>query len=143
MPYASLDDLTESFGTALLVQLTDRGAVATGFVDANVIERALLRADEKINGFLHRYQLPIDPVPGLLVDLAQTIAIYKLHRFKPDPKIKDDYDDALKTLRDIAAGVIKLQAAGIEPAPAASGGNGVRITDRERPLTEVNLKGYI
>jgi hypothetical protein len=56
-----------------------------------------------IDGYLAgRYQLPLTEVPPLVVDLAQVIAIYKLHPFEPDPKISNDYNQALKTLRDIA-----------------------------------------
>lgn len=141
MPYASLDHLTDRYGASLLMQLTDRGEVATGQVDVDVVDRALLDTDAMINGFLGRYLLPLATVPELLVDLAQVIAIYKLHRFKPDPKIEDDYKDALRLLRDISTGIVTLSIAGVEPP--GTGGNGVRITDRERPLTEANLKGFI
>lgn len=141
MPYATIDHLTDSYGAGLLVQLTDRGEVATGQIDADIVERALRDTDAKINGYLGRYQLPLAEVPELLVDLAQVIAIYKLHRFKPDPKIKDDYDEAMRMLRDIANGTITLSIAGAEVP--GTGGNGVRITDRERPLTAENLKGFI
>jgi len=44
-------------------------------------------------------------------------------------------------LRDIGAGVVRLSVAGAKPG--VSGGTGVRITDRERPLTEANLKGFV
>lgn len=141
MTYATLDHLLDSFGPDLLVQLTDRGEVATGQINADIVERALRDTDAKINGYLGRYQRPLSEVPELLVDLAQVIAIYKLHRFKPDPKIKDDYDEAMRTLRDISNGIVTLSIAGAE-VPGTEG-NGVRITDRERPLTEANLKGFI
>ncbi|MDP2738700.1 MAG: hypothetical protein Q8O82_08370 [Pseudorhodobacter sp.] len=44
-------------------------------------------------------------------------------------------------LRDIRAGAVRLSVAGAEPG--VSGGTGVRITDRKRPLTEANLKGFV
>ena len=80
-------------------------------------------------------------VPALLVDLAQQIAIYKLHVSAPDPKIDEDYKQAIRALRDISTGAVRLSIAGIEPED--SGGSGARITDRERPLTADNLKGFI
>lgn len=141
MTYATLDHLTERFGTALLVDLTDRGEVATGTINADTVTRALLDTDAVIDGYLGRYRLPLATAPELLVDLAQTIAIYKLHRFKPDPKIEEDYKEAMRTLRDISTGLVTLSVEGA-PAPG-TGGTGVRITDRERPLTEANLKGFI
>lgn len=141
MTYATLDHLLARYGSSLLTQLTDRGDVATGLIDTDIVERALLDTDSTINGRLGRYVLPLAEVPELLVDLAQAIAIYKLHRFEPDPKIKADYEDAMRTLRDIANGIVTLSIAGAE-VPGTDG-NGVRITDRERPLTEANLKGFI
>lgn len=141
MPYATLAHLTDRYGLGLLTQLTDRGEVATGQIDQAVIDRALADTDAMIDGYLGRYQRPLTSVPDLLVDLAQVVAIYKLHRFKPDPKIEDDYKDALRALRDISTGLITLAIAGAEVP--GTGGNGVRITDRERPLTEDNMKGFI
>lgn len=141
MTYATLEQLTQRYGESLLVQITDRGEVPTGAIDTEVVERALKNTDGFINGFLGRYKLPLVVVPDPLPDLAQSIAIYKLHRFEPDTKIKDEYNAARRQLRDIADGLFKLSAEGVETPGTA--GNGVRITDRERPLTEANLKGYI
>lgn len=141
MTYATLDHLLDRYGSGLLLQLTDRGELATGRIDTDIVERALLDTDAAINARLGRYQFPLSDVPELLVDLAQSIAIYKLHRFMPDPKIEADYAEAMRTLRDISTGVVTLSIAGAEVPGTA--GNGVRITDRERPLTAENLKGFI
>ncbi len=141
MTYATIDHLLDRYGSGLLVQLTDRGEVATGAIDTAIVDRALKDTDATINGRLGKYALPLTEVPELLIDLALVIAIYKLHRFTPDPKIKDDYDDAMRTLREISTGITTLSIAGAE-VPGTDG-NGVRITDRERPLTEANLKGFI
>lgn len=142
MTYATSDILADRYGTAMLVALTDRGTVATGAVDADVVARALADADAVIDGYLAgRYGLPLAAVPALVVDIAAALAIWKLHLNQPDPKIEADYRDALRMLRDIADGRLRIPAAGIEPA--VTGGQGARITDRERPLTEANLKGFI
>lgn len=142
MTYASQANLTDRFGEAMLVALTDRGAVASGLVDAAVIGRALTDTDAMIDGYLAtRYVLPLSEVPPLLVDLALQISIYKLHINEPDAKISKDYDNALKMLRDIGTGAVRIQAAGIEPA--SSNAQGVQIVDRERPFTAVNMKGFI
>lgn len=142
MTYATQDQLADRFGAGFLVQLTDRGEIATGVVDVAVIDRALADTDAMIDGYLAgRYALPMAATPPLIADLAQVIAIYKLHVYLPNEKISADYQDALKQLREIAAGTIKLDVAGAEPA--GTGGTGVRVTDRERPMTEANLKGFI
>ncbi|MEE2916658.1 MAG: DUF1320 domain-containing protein [Pseudomonadota bacterium] len=142
MTYATLAGLTDRFGLDLIVQLTDRAAVPTGLVDAAVMARALADADAVIDASLAvRYRLPLDSVPAIVVDIALSIAIYKLHRFAPDPKIKDDYDQALRDLREIAAGTKRLDVAGI--APVSSGAGGVVTTDRARPLTPETLTGFV
>ena len=142
MPYASLQMLVKRFGERTLVQLTDRAEVATGEMDVTVVDQELANTDAVINGYLgNRYRLPLDPVPDQVTDLALSIAIYKLHVFAPDQKIKDDYQDALRMLRDIATGTVKLDAAGVEPA--SSGASGVEFIDRERPLSPESMTGFI
>lgn len=142
MTYATLAQLTDRYGLQMLVNLTDRAEDATGEIDAAVIDRALADTDAFIDGFLAgRYVLPLVETPPLLADLAQVIAIWKLHPHQPDPKIETDYKDARKTLEAIGEGRVRLPVAGIEPA--GTGGSGARITDRERPFTEANLKGFI
>lgn len=142
MTYTSLAALVRRFGETFLVTITDRGTVPTGTVDQAVVDQALADTDAVINAsLLSRYRLPLVEVPALVSDLALSIAIYKLHVFAPDPKIKDDYDQALKDLRDLATGMKKLDVAGIEPA--TSGAGGVMATDRVRPLTPETLHGFI
>lgn len=142
MSYISQTTLTDRFSARMLVALTDRGEVATGVIDVGVVARALADTDAVIDGYLAaRYALPLAEVPALVADIAGAIAIWKLHVAAADPKIETDYKDALRMLRDIGAGAVRLSVAGAEPG--VSGGTGVRITDRERPLTEANLKGFI
>jgi phage gp36-like protein len=143
MSYATLAQMTERYGRAVMVALTDREEVATGEIDEAVVTRALDEAGAMIDGYLaSRYALPLSATPPFLNDLAQAIAIWKLHLSEPDPKITKDYDQALRALRDVASGALRIPgAAGVEPA--ATGGSGARITDRDRPLTAENMKGFI
>lgn len=142
MTYATQANLTERFGEAMLVALTDRAAVATGAIDAAVIARALTDTDALIDGYLGtRYVLPLSEMPPLVLDLALQIAIYKLHINAPDEKISEDYKTALKMLEKIGNGAMRIQAAGVEPT--SSNAQGVQIVDRERPFTAANMKGFI
>lgn len=142
MTYATLQQLTDRFGGQMLVQLTDRAAVPAGAIDQGVVDRALADTDAVIDASVSvRYRLPLDVVPAVVADIALAIAIYKLHVFATDPKIKDDYDQALRDLRDLANGTKKLDAAGV--APASSGASGVIATDRARPLTPETMHGLI
>jgi phage gp36-like protein len=140
--YASLQKLIDRFGDVVLTDLTDRDETATGNINTDIVDRALTDTDAVINGYLAtRYALPISETPVLVVDLALSIAIYKLHVFAPDPKIEEEYKQALRTLRDISTGAMRLEIAGVEPGQ--TGGSGAKITDRERPMTADNLKGFI
>jgi phage gp36-like protein len=142
MPYSSLAELSDRYGTNQLISLTDRADVATGVIDTDVIDQALASADALIDGHLGaRYQLPLAQTPPLIADLAQAITFWKLHIFDPGAKVKADYDAAMRTLRDISSGTVRIPAAGIEPV--GTGAAGVQVTDRERPLTEANMKGLI
>ncbi len=142
MAYVTLSQLQDRYGDALLVSLTDRAAVPTGSIDTDVVDRAIADASAQIDGYLAaRYALPMASVPALLVDLTAALTIWKLHLYDPPQKMRDDRDGALKMLENIARGLVTLEIAGVEPEGSGSGG--VQITDRERPLTADNLKGFI
>ncbi len=143
MTYATTQSMTDRVGDAMLVMLTDRGETPLNVIDATVMARALADADAVIDGYLAaRYVLPLAATPALIADIAGAIALWKLHVTSPEDKVKSDYDAAIKTLRDIASGLIRVpDAAGVQPA--SSGDQGVAITDRERPFTADNMKGWI
>lgn len=142
MSYATLDQLKSRFGDDLLIRVTDRATPRTGLIDTSVVDQALEDTDAVIDGYLEaRYALPVVTVPAQLKDIALAIAIYKLHVFSAEDKITTDYQDALRSLREIAKGGIILTIAG-KPA-ANNGASGVRITDRKRPFTNDNLKDFI
>ncbi len=142
MTYATLELLSERYTERLLLQLTDRASPPSGAIDVGTVDRALADTDAVIDGFLAgRYVLPIAETPPLLVDLALAIAIYKLHPFSPEQKIKDDYGEAIGSLKMIASGTIRLPIDGVEPQ--GSEASGVVVIDRERPLTPENLTGFI
>ncbi|MGZ9811283.1 gp436 family protein [Pseudoroseicyclus sp. H15] len=142
MAYTSLQDLEDRFGAQLILQLADRATPPAGAPDAAVIGQAIEDTDALIDGYLKgRYKLPLVNVPALVATLAGEIAIYKLHIYEPNPKIADDYKMAIKGLEAIAAGRIRLDVEGVEPE--TSGQSGARLTDRERPMTEAKMKGFI
>lgn len=140
--YTTQSDLEERYGTQLLIQLTDRGALATGTIDESVVAKAIAKAESLINGYLAvRYVLPLSTIPDPVPEVAERIAIYGLHVYAPDEKIKDEYKEALAMLRDISKGVIQLAAEGVPAAP--SGGGGVEYTEKARPFTDSTMKGFI
>lgn len=140
MPYTDLSKLNARYGSRLVLDLADRDQ--SGEVDTGVVDQVLTDTDAVIDGYLAgRYKLPLVTTPPLLADIAQTIAIYKLHTYDPVEKIANDYKDAMRQLREIAEGKIRLPLAGAEPE--ASSGSGVRTNDRPRPMSDENLKGFI
>lgn len=142
MTYATRQMMIDSYGEQLLVMLTDRAEEPTGEIDEDVLNRALASADARIDGFLQgRYTLPLSETPPLIAEIAQVIAIRKLHRHSPNDEIKDAHKEAMALLDRIGDGRARLSVAGIEPA--GSNTSGARITDRDRPLTAENLKGFI
>jgi phage gp36-like protein len=143
MPYATLAGLTARFGADMLVDLTDRALPPAGEIDEGTVDEAIADADAIIDGFLAgRYALPLAGTPRLIQTVAETIAAYKLHAQVAPDKIEKDYRDALKLLERISSGEVRL--VGLEGAePAASGGSGVRTTDRDRPLSPESMKGFV
>jgi phage gp36-like protein len=115
---------------------------AAGVIDDTVVNRALADTDAMIDGFLMgRYSLPLAATPPLLTDIAGAIAIYKLHRAAPEEKIIRDYDEAVKRLKDIAQGMIRLEVAGAEP----TGGTGGQVETNQpaRPMAGGPWGGFI
>lgn len=142
MTYATRQMMIDSYGEQMLVMLTDRAEEPTGEIDEVVLGRALAGADARIDGFLKgRYLLPLTETPPLIAEIALAIAIRKLHRHSPNDEIKDAHKEAMSMLDRIGDGRVRLDVAGIEPA--TSNTSGARITDRERPLTAENMKGFI
>lgn len=142
MAYCTLQQLKDRYSETLLIQLSDRADVATGTVDAALFARAIDDADALIDGYLKvRYALPLAHVPVLVTDLSLRISIYTAHAQVAAEKIRDDYREAMKILRDIASGAVKLDVAGTEPA--GSGGAEVRTNEPDRRLSADSMTGYI
>lgn len=119
MTYAVQQDLVERFGSAEILQLTDRNN--TGSIDATVVSRALTDADAKINGYLAaRYTLPLSNIPTELVGVAADIARYQLYDTAATPQVAQRYKDAMQFLKDVSSGAasIGVDAANIAPSVA-------------------------
>lgn len=135
MSYAAVSDLVERFGEQELTQLTDRSTPPASEIAQDVAQAALDSASGLIDGYVARkYQLPLLTPPPLLTDLCCDIARYRLYADQAPEKVVKDYDGAIKTLTGIANGLVKIDAAGVEPAPrpavVISTGN-ERRTDRQ------------
>lgn len=115
--------MIDAFGSAELVELTDRAEVATGAIDEAVLGRALAEADAEIDGYLAaRYTLPLASTPALVSRLANDIARYRLYKDAVPEVVTDRYKSAVKTLEALATGKasLGLDLAGAQPLPAGT-----------------------
>ena len=55
-----------------------------------------------------RYELPLEPVPALLLELVAQIARYRAYPEAPEPHIRQVYEDAVRRLHEISAGTAAL-----------------------------------
>jgi phage gp36-like protein len=142
MAYATLQNLIDRYGEALLIDLTDRADPPVGALDADVVQRALESASALIDGYVGGlYALPVAEVPPLLTQLCEAIACYRLHTYAAPEQIEAGHKEALGSLEKIARGLIRLPIADREPD--RNGGSGVQVTDRERPMTAADMTGFI
>lgn len=143
MPYCTLSDIEAPQDD--LVELTDDAGI--GVIDETVVDRAIAKAGELIDGYLRgRYTLPLDPVSGLVTTLAADIALYRLYARRPrltvPESLADRYKNALKVLDNIQKGAITLGASGTSEAPAATTVGGPQVSAPERVFSRETLKDY-
>ena len=108
MAYAVKADLQKRMPDTTLVQLTDFDN-AGSMNDARITE-ALDAASAMVDSYAGgRYTLPLTASKQVM-DLTLAIAVYKLHTLRPPApeQVRQDYDDAVRLLRDVAAGKATL-----------------------------------
>lgn len=117
MPYASLADLIERFGSDDVTVAADRDR--DGEPDAGVVDAALEDASAEIDSYLAQvYRLPLPSVPRLVRRLACDIAF---HRLSPEADTSTEYrrtryDEAVSLLKRIAKREVSL---GLPEAPTS------------------------
>ncbi|WP_316207399.1 DUF1320 domain-containing protein [Bradyrhizobium sp. SZCCHNR3118] len=127
MGYATKDDIDELYGTDLLVKIADYNR--DGQPDPEVIDKALLAADEICNAYLSaEYTVPVVPTPGVVRTCAIDIAVYKiaLPRGGRTDEMRLRYEDALKLLEKISTGKVGL---GLPPVTVDNGDGTTTTTD--------------
>jgi phage gp36-like protein len=142
MSYASLQTLIDQYGEAEVVRSADRDQ--DGVADADVVERALTGADGIIDSYVGvKYELPINPVPDVLVEYAGDIALYRMSAEVGTytEEKRQRYDDAIKWLMAVAAGKAVL---GGQPEPPPKGGEGnIRLVAQPREFTRSYTGGIL
>ena len=132
MNYATANDMVERFGESVMIGLTD--LTHAGVVDTAKAELALEDATAEIDGYLGRYQLPLNPVPKILRVYACDIARYRLATGmrQTNDDLLSRYEAAISYLKLVAKGVASL--GGLPAGEDLSTDNSVQITDPQEKV---------
>ncbi|EOI6871227.1 gp436 family protein [Yersinia enterocolitica] len=143
--YVTRDDLLAVDGELVWNMAIDK---STNQLDEAKIETAIDDADAEINSFLaKRFQLPlaIATIPRPLHRVAVSIAIYWLS--ERDSQITDliqkRYDDAIRTLKEIANGTRDLGLPTASTTPETDNGKIIVVSDNQRLFTRNKLRGVL
>jgi phage gp36-like protein len=140
MTYATLADLIARVGVDEIRQVADRDL--DGTPDPDVIEAALLGADDTIDGYVFaRYSRPLPSVPPVLKSWAVSIARYMLHLNGAPDYVEKDYKDAEAKLKDVQAGRYALPVAIGEQTPQTQTGT-VMSQHPPEVFTAQKLRGW-
>lgn len=137
MSYTSQAALIDRFGEDELIDASDRSQ--EGEIDPEVIDRAIADAGAQIDAHLRgRYALPVVDSSGAINRIAADLARYYLWGISAPEHVSERYKAAIATLRDLARGVITIDA------PADQGRTGTRAPAVQASLaivTDDALKG--
>lgn len=142
MSYATVADMVERFGEQKLAQLTDRVNKPASTIDNSVVEAALRDAVALANGYLSKlYRLPLSDVPPVLTRMTADIAFYYLNgtRVAADAPETRNHLAAIAWLKDVAKGLVSLEAEGIA-APQLGDGS-VQVNAPRRQFSRDSLRG--
>lgn len=130
MAYATRIDI-ETLYSAHALHVADRDH--DGVPEDAAIDRALSMASGEIDAFIRvRYDVPIAPVPDLLVQWAVDIALYRLAQSADvlSDEHRQRYEDAIARLRMVAEGKMMLPP----PPPDPNAPTGGSPLDGPRPI---------
>ena len=138
--YVSVDDLIAEFGEQEIQQLSDRSH--NNAIDVAIVARAIEAAQAQIEDYL-RGRVPVpfaaDAVPKTIKRATLKLARYNLYR-DPTDTVRQDYKDAIMTLKDIQSG--KMVLPGSEAGNQAQSSNLAQI-QRDKPgVSNAELNAY-
>lgn len=108
--YVTQQQLIDRFGETELVQLTDRDGTAGGIV-VDVLDGAIADASAEADAYVGvRYELPMAVVPDALVRVVADMVRYRLYDDAAPEQVRKRYEDAVKFLRELAAGTVSIGA---------------------------------
>ncbi|CAI1794121.1 gp436 family protein [Serratia liquefaciens] len=144
MGYATRDDLLVADGSYLWNVAINR---ETNQLDEAAITQALEDTDEEINSLLsRRYKLPLETaVPRILIRVAVSIAFYWLadRDNQATELVRKRYEDAIKTLKEIASGQRDLGLPTLEQPTEGNSGKVIMTGENKRLFTRNSLKDVL
>lgn len=139
--YVTKERLIARYGEDRLVKLTDRVMPYTNAIVDGVLDEAIASAVALID--LHiggRCQLPLVTVPKALEDIAAPLTLSALHIDQAPDKVTADFQQAMRTLRDIRDGSLTLDVGGTPPPEPAS--VGVETVAPDRLFGRDNMRNW-
>ena len=141
--YATVQDCIDRRGEEALRELADDPHADD--LAWSALESALEDASDEIDAYVGaRHELPLDPVPRLLVRLCVEIGAYRRADTADiaTEEMRKRYEDAIRLLRDIQSARASLGVRDPDP-PAEASGPAVRFSGPERVMTRESLKGIL
>lgn len=138
MSYSTKSDFLGRFTDSELIQLTSDTAATTGDAEVDTkFTAARDEADAEIDSYVgRRYVTPVSPAPARLKNLSIIITRKNLWSRRSrdlgaiNETAREEYDDAISFLKDVAAGKAVLDGATtLTQNPQTSGGS-VKAADR-------------
>ena len=140
MAYATIADMEKRLAVSVLVQLT--GDSQGGAAYNTAINEELDQASAVVDSYAAtRFDTPLQDSTRVR-QLVTDIGAYELEKNKGTVRETDRaaYEDAIRFLRDLAAGKATLdQPSG---APAQTGSLEPKVTTKERIMSDDHLSGY-
>lgn len=134
--YCTQADLEVEYSTEEIARIADRAVPPAGSADAAVVSNAIAAADAEIDGYLRAItSLPLASTPALIKYIAMRIARYRLYDDQATEKVRQDYEDGARMLRDVYAGKIQLFDAPAEVGTVVVKGTSAVFTDALLGLT--------
>jgi phage gp36-like protein len=130
--YCTLDDIKKALPETTLRNLTDDERL--GRINQGRLDEAIARADGEIDTYLGgRYAVPLSPsdIPDIVRSCSVDISVYHLYKRKVEevPPTRDDaYRNALRVLREVRDGKMKLPIAEADTVSASGFAMGIVIT---------------
>lgn len=121
MPYVTLDDLVKRFGRD---EILDIAANESGDdFDIEAVNRACEDAAGEIDSSLAAggYKLPLATVPPVVTAYACDIARYRMYDDRATEQVNKRYDDAIRFLRQVASGGLKLGVPKVDDEVTSAG----------------------